>query len=1277
MKKLFFKVVIWVLCAASLAALPSCSKAGSTRTPQDVIKEAYGDTEYKISFSSEGLDAPLEDLTYTAKSIPVLPVPQKVGYVCGGWFFDKEYDTQYQDNLLLMTMSDVTLYAKWLKEDLAVSGTYDIDFEAEILEDTVKEGKTAAEFGGYKKFPDNISVENTHIEKSDHDLLLKIEYNCMNPEPYGALADSYKVTVNATKNPSSVYIKESVNSLSDTVKTIYIRITDMDLSKPVYLDIETTNWNAEGLSDEERYGTTTTYTVEFRITRLIGFKTPYVDTSVPLEDGYYLVRSYFKTIENKSSMGDGFNSVFSYLKAENGKYKLIKPFTPYAGLVQFTLGKLEEPYYKNLFYRMMSFMPNQYCFELDTTGFDGEVESSYYPETYKAKKYVDYSVEFHTDDYKIYSIIDLGTNFKREFGILYSVSGFMEVAGGMGSGLQVLYMDYDHIIRLSDENVDYRELSGDSYSFEASGSFYPGNASDLNDKNLTYDETLKNGLSTKMVNFWYSATDANAPYESRKVYNSKITFRPTDETNAKNISDARYEIAHFDIQTNIYGYDAETVRKNGEELYYDSMSVQTFGANGMRESLKFRLGKTVNQGDVIRLEDIYREKVSKDTDFSTVQYRGYVINGDIIDFSQEITVNKALAFTSDCAIVFTSTDDDGVTKTAIVELVEKSNPDYRITDENHAWKWSAEDNAYVSDTIDKEGASVELPSLTYSWTGVKNVRFRNNWYDDESCINPLHVGIFTNQNGVYSLMYIGHQKKDFTASAYETYVCYELVNVYGETEFVRFKYVTSKKETYRIESVGGEIMDEGDVQYDEYGKIKDVRASESVYLTKENCDEKLSRLFRMTIGEASPAQMSLTGFSACLVDKNNHRTTVSRVVENGDMDSVIREINGYMDNYSWFTVSLEFSYFGNQFSSNYLYGVTFSGETTTDMLKYNSYFANTLYTMSIPRLYSDEGNEIAKSYVSVKHRIGGKTDNSFYANRTYTLNKGEYEYSLKFNEAGEFYVGFGFAINGVSYSFGQIVSVLSDTCDVTITFVTDQDHPFSDGLLERTVTYNLSNNINALNEKEFEGSDILFGWTQYIGRDATSKDVVQNGIDNFVSRYNSQNVTLYAIWDGGISVTAKSEGNDDRVKHYFRDSSSGYYVIDLSVYKVYAPAGTVLAGWTGGFLRDGVKNGKIYLNEVTDDSDYFTINAVYKKMLTVKYSINTAYSASVIRNDSVIEGNGLESNRTVVAKTGYTFKGWFVQGDEGRTVIDLSTYKFTEDTVLVAVFTDSEGNEVW
>lgn len=1278
MKKGFPQAIAILLCAISLLTLAGCTaKNGSDQTPQDVIRDAYGDQEYKISFSSEGLDEPLEDLTYTAKSIPVLPSPQKVGYIFGGWYFDREYHTQYQDNLLLMTMRDVTLYAKWLKEDLSVNGTYDIVFSAEILSDTVKEGATAGQFGGYKKFPENISVENTYLERSDNDLLLKIEYDCVDLEPYGALANSYQITVNATRNPSSVYIKESVSSLSDPIKTLYIRLTDVDLSEPIYLDVETTNWNAQGLSDEERYGTTTTYTVAFRITRLIGFKTPYVDTDVPLEDGYYLVRSYFKTEANKSSMGDGFNAVFSYLYAENGTYRLIKPFTPYAGLVKFDLGALQEPYYVNLFYRMMSFMPNQYCFELDTTAFDGEVESEYYPETYQAKKYVDYTVEFHTDDYKIYSIIDLGTDFKRQFGVMYAVSGFMEVAGGMGSGVQILYMDYDHIIKLSDDAVDYRPLEGDSYSFETADSFYPGSYADLNQKNLTYAQTLQNGLSTRMINFWYSASGADAPYPSRKVYNSRITFRPTDETNARNVADARYEVAHFRVSTDVYGYDAETARQNGEELYCDSMSVQTFGYNGLRESVRCRIGKTLEAGTVIRLEELYREKVCADADFSAVTYRCYGMNGDKIDFSAERSVREAFTFDTDCAIVFTCTEEDGTRREAIVELVHKTAPECRISDENHAWEWSEEAQAYVSGTIDKEGTVVELPSLTYSWTGVKNVRFRSNWYDDESCINPLHVGIFANVDGVYTLSYIGHQEKGFTITKYETYVCYELVNLYGETEFVRFRYLTTQKDTYRIVSDQGEVMDEGDVQYDEYGKIRDVRATESVYLTKDNFADRFSRTFRMVIGDQSPAQMYLSGYTAVLTDRDNRQRTVTRTLEDGNTDAVMDEIKGYMEEYSWFTLSLEYAYFGNRFYSNYLYNVSFSGEKSTEMLRYSSYFTNTCYTMQIPRLFSEEGNGIATASIRVEHRIGGKTDNSFYARRTYTLQTGAYEFSLQFNEPGEYRVGFYVYVNGLTYSFSQVVEVLSDQSDVSITFVTDAQHPFSDGLLQRTVTFNLSKNIEALNAKAFVGDDILFGWTQHEERDATSRDIVRNGISDFIGKYNAQHVTLYAVWDSGLSVTAKAEGNDDRTKHYFRDSATGYYIVDLSAYKVYAPAGYVLAGWTGGFLGDSIRTGKVSVNAVADTEDFSTIRAVYRKMLTVQYTVNAQYSGSVIRNDSVMEGSGLGSNRTAVARAGYTFVGWFVKGDADRTVIDLSTYRFTGDTVLVAVFADEKGELVW
>lgn len=1019
--------------------------------------------------------------------------------------------------------------------------------------------------------------------------------------------------------------------------------------------------------------------MEFRITRLIGFKTPYVDTGVPLEDGYYLIRSYFKTEANQSSMGDGFNSVFSYLRAENGRYRLIKPFTPYAGLVKFTLGGLEEPYSANLFYRMMSYMPYQYCFEVDTSGFDGEVESDYYPATYKAKKYVDYSVEFHTEDYRIYSVIDLGTDFKREFALMYSVSGFMEVAGGMGSGIQILYMDYDHIIKLSDENVDYRELEGDRYSFETQGSFYPGDYADLNEKNLTYEETLAHGLSTRMVNFWYSVASDNTPYPERRVYNSKITFRPTAQTNAGDVADARYGIAHFDIRTDIYGYDVQTGRGGGEELYYDSMSVQTFGYNGLRESVNFRLGKTVETGAVIRLEELYREMVSGENDFSAVTYQGYALEGGQVDFSREVSLREAFSFSAPCAILFTTTEDDGSKCMALVELAERSAPEYRISDENHNWQWSDEKQAYVSDTVDKEGSLVELPAVTYSWTGVRNVRFKSHWYDDETCIHPLHVGIFANADGVYSLSYIGHQAYGFTISKEETYVCYEMVNIYGETEWIRFRYNTTQKETYRLESNGGEVLAEGDVRYDDYGKRRNVKADESVYLTGDNFEEMLSRRFFLILDGEAPYSLNPVGYTLTLTGRGNRTEVITRDLDGSltDPATLIEEIRGYMTRDSWFTLSVVYRSFGDEFESRYLWNVGFSGEKTTDMLKHRSYFCNTLYTMSIPRLFSEAGDEIAKSYIVVQHRIGGKTDNSFYARRTYTLTEGEYEYSLKFHEAGEYYVGFRFSLNGLSFSFGQVVGVLSDQCDVKITFVTDPDHPFTDGLTERTVTYNLGHNINTLQEEDFVSRDILFGWTESETRDATSRDIVRNGISDFIGRYHAQHVILYAVWDGGISVTAKAEGNEDRVKHYFRDASSGYYGIDLSAFKVYAPAGYVLAGWTGGFLGDTVRTGQVSIRTVGESEDFFTVTAVYRKMLTVRYHINTAYSRSVIKNDAVMEGYGLESNRVALATEGYSFAGWFVQGDTGRTIIDLSSYRFTEDTVLVALFTDSEGNEVW
>lgn len=1266
---------IFLLLIFCIFTLAGCSDSNSKKSPVDLIKEQYGDEEYKISFSSEGLDTPLNDLAYTAKNIPTLPTPQRVGYIFSGWFFDIEYQTQYQDNLLLMMMSDVTLYAKWTKEELITNGTYDIEFEAKILEETVKEGSTAELYGGYKRFPEHISIEDTYIEKSNNDLLLKIEYDCVDLEPYGALADSFNVSINAVKTPSSVYIKDKVSSLSDTLKTIYIRITDIDLSTPIYLDIETTNWWSVGLSDTERYNTTTAYTVEFNITRLIGFKTPYIDSSAPLEDGYYLVRSYYKKENNGESMASGFNSVYSYLKAENGAYTLIKPFTPYAGLVKYLYGSLQEPYASNLFYRMMSYMPVQYCFEVDTSQYFGEVSSDYYPAAYNAKYYLNYSVEFHTDNYRIYSIVDLGTDYKKELAFMYSVSGFMEVANGMGSGIEILYMDYDHIIKLSDTDVDYHELEGDSYEFETEEAFYPGSRSDINEKDLSYEEILENGLTTKMINFYYSALSSDSPFKSRMVYNSKISFSPTKETAAKTVADSRYSVSHFHVHTQIYQYDVKSSREEGADLYYDSMSVQTFGTTGMRDSNAFRIGKTLNLGEIVRLEDLYYEKVSSESDFSLVEYTAYQITDGKVDFSKEITVQEAFVFEKDIAVLFTYSQN-GEIRTSLVELAEKSKATYRIMDDTRQWVES-EEGLYVSSTIDKEGSSIDLPSVTYSWTGVSNIKFQGSWYDDESCINPLHIGIFANVNGVYELSYIGYQDKGFTISKYETYVYYEFVNIYGELDYILFTYVTSEKDTYQIEDDSGKVMNSGDVKYDAYGKMENVNAAESIYLTPENYEYSLSRVFYLSYTTNSRYAMNLSSMSATLVDTTGSKTTVELEFTSTDsVEPLLDMVKNFMIDYSYFTLRITYNYFENTFTSNYIYNINFSGSKEQRLLTYNSYFSNTKYTISIPIIYSMEGKRITGSYITVYHMKGGKRDLSYSANKTFTTVVDDYQFDITFNEAGSFYIGYSFAVNSISFSFGQVVNVLSNTSDVTITYITDDEHSFNDGLTSRTVTYNLANNILTLNKKEFDTSEILYGWTQYESRNASSNDVIMGGkgISNFIEMYNSQNVTLYAIWDSGITVTASATGNADIKKTYFRDSSNGCYIVDLSKFNVSVPAGYVLAGWTGGFLGSGIKKDKVYINQMEDTEDYFNIYAVFRRKLTVKYSISSDYSNSVIKNDSVVEGYTLDSNREAIAKIGYAFVGWYVLGDDSETIIDLSTYKFMDDTTLVAKFIEVAGD---
>ena len=105
------------------------------------------------------------------------------------------------------------------------------------------------------------------------------------------------------------------------------------------------------------------------------------------------------------------------------------------------------------------------------------------------------------------------------------------------------------------------------------------------------------------------------------------------------------------------------------------------------------------------------------------------------------------------------------------------------------------------------------------------------------------------------------------------------------------------------------------------------------------------------------------------------------------------------------------------------------------------------------------------------------------------------------------------------------------------------------------------------------------------------------------------------------------------------------------------------------------------------------VKVVLAKQYTVRYIINSTY-ANRIGDSQVEEGNTIQLPN-VTAKDGYTFKGWklvtsymtnsdYTVGDEsidGSTIINdenaLCQVNGRQAIVLVAVFTDSEGNEVW
>ena len=655
-------VLLFVMLFSTMFTGCSLLNNNSERSPSQAIIDAYGSNEYKITFDTNGAAEPLSDITYTASVMPELPTPERVGYVFEGWYLDKNYTVPYMDGILYLYMKDVVLYAKWTKESMVQDGVYDVETQITVAEETLNavSGDVTAAYD----FLEDIVTDDIQIEKSGSGVLLKFSYDNRTFSLFDGNS-TYTVSV-SSKMGSSVTVSNRIEALSDTKRTLYLNITDFDMANPIYLRVVAYDWDRENADASEILQTRVTFEAELKITRFIGFSKSYVDPSQPLEEGYYLVKTFYRQSDYSETMMDSYNPVYAYICAradKNGQmnYKLIKPFIPYTGLIGAD-GTVEENV-KKYYNRLAVFTPVQaFC-----TIYPGGNNS------YTTGEYGDFEIEFHADTGRYYYVFDLGNDVNKDILMFNAATGIMEVAFHMGTLNTIMTIDREHMLRMF--SVDYTPLEGDSYRYSDEFAFYPlGNGNSVFSADERYEMMKEYGLSTDLVNFYYSAPDDYAADEEKTLYSHKISITPAS---TRSVEESKNSMSVFRMDASVYGYS----RKAGS-LYADVMTVNSVSStqdSGVRQIRMLKPGLTLDLGTEVKIEDIFLQKVDSRGNFADVRVTAYGISRDEPDYTDSKNLSSLFTFSEEVALVFEwdeKASDGGVTgqNRAVVELRKKYEP---------------------------------------------------------------------------------------------------------------------------------------------------------------------------------------------------------------------------------------------------------------------------------------------------------------------------------------------------------------------------------------------------------------------------------------------------------------------------------------------------------------------------------------------------------------------------------------------------------------------------
>ena len=502
--------------------------------------------------------------------------------------------------------------------------------------------------------------------------------------------------------------------------------------------------------------------------------------------------------------------------------------------------------------------------------------------------------------------------------------------------------------------------------------------------------------------------------------------------------------------------------------------------------------------------------------------------------------------------------------------------------------------------------------------------------------------------------------------------------------------------------------------------ISGAAASATGYLNAENYLDELLRDYYLHTSSGD-YKFALSSYRLYL-DGNSSEYSVSGMTE-----ELANALWQSISQSNFAVLTLNYTRGEHSFTMRYVARITFSGNRDFRSVDEEDYFTGYEYTFIRPYVYDMEGNSLAS--VTIRAAKYASLDsnevlNNMLSARAVSLSLSGQQYSMIFSQTGKYRLTYTFTItlsstDSISFALTQDIYVLDGQGEVTITYVTDADHPFSDEMMRDAVdytfadgskgyaytkTYSLLQVIQSLSSTDFaKGKDIFFGWSMEENGSARAASVISAGysITDFISRFGDCDPVVYAIWDPGITVTAEANGQTQQRTLYM--NSSGVYVVDFSSFQALAPSGYNFVGWTGGFLGQSIVTGRYTIEAVDyDDPDlteYLTITAEFRERLLVSYSIDSQYSNSFFLREEVNDGYYVSGVKTPVAKDGYTFVGWHIAVvDNDGTITDIgeifdlandtvdselcnstgtaigSTYKMLQ---LVAVFEDAEGNEVW